>query len=358
MILSLDTLRRLRSTPTILLDGCFGPLHAGHVAYLQSARRLFPQYRVVVAVAPDDTIREKGRAPLLTAESRAAVVGAIAGVDDVFVHHMSIDQVIALLRPQIYVKGKDWEGKLPEAITAACALFSVPVVYLDTVTDSSSDRLRRWALADAERGLDALEAFCSTQTPASVPWQPVTDYSFEARKAIEGPHADIIAREFAGCSVLDYGCGPGHLLRLLRERGMNAAGYEPHEAVRKTADPVLRRSIKQWLSGPGDDDYRDSDFADLVVCREVLEHVPVVEIARVVASLFEHAKKYVYITTRFTDRGVFDAATDLNTDPTHITCLSQPLIRALCVLNGGRRRRDLEEKLDHLKKGRVLVYEV
>jgi hypothetical protein len=55
---------------------------------------------------------------------------------------------------------------------------------------------------------------------------------------------------------------------------------------------------------------------------------------------------------------VFDAATDFETDPTHISLLTQPFLRSLCVLNGGKRRRDLETRLDHQNKGRCLVYEV
>jgi hypothetical protein len=38
--------------------------------------------------------------------------------------------------------------------------------------------------------------------------------------------------------------------------------------------------------------------------------------------------------------------------------LSQPFLRSLCVLNGGRRNRALESRLDHQGKGRVLVYAV
>jgi len=55
---------------------------------------------------------------------------------------------------------------------------------------------------------------------------------------------------------------------------------------------------------------------------------------------------------------VFDCQTKDDLDPTHISMLSQPFLRSICVLNGGRRREDLEAKLDHQHKGRVLVYEV
>jgi hypothetical protein len=70
------------------------------------------------------------------------------------------------------------------------------------------------------------------------------------------------------------------------------------------------------------------------------------------------ARKFIYVTTRFHDGAVFDAVTDFETDPTHVSVLTQAFLRSLCVLNGGKRRRDLEIKLDHQNKGRCLVYEV
>ena len=98
--------------------------------------------------------------------------------------------------------------------------------------------------------------------------------------------------------------------------------------------------------------------ADVVICREVLEHVNVTQVARTIYDLFRIARKFVYITTRFSAASVFDCQTEFDVDPTHISLLSQPYLRSMCVLNGGTRRRDLEQKLDWQNKGRVLVYEV
>ncbi len=348
-MLSVDDLRWYREAKTILLDGCFDPIHPGHLAYLTDAVRLFPGHLVMVAVASDDDIRAKGREPLFDQRTRAKVLEGLKAVDLVVLKDRPMEQILGKLKPQVYIKGNEWEGKLPPEQVAACSLYDIHVVYMDTARDSSTARLRSWALREADASCDRLEAFCSKQTPASVPWKPVTDYSFEARKAIEGPHAELIREAFQPEQVVDAGCGPGHLVRMLREWGIPAYGLDLHppDADFCYYGNLCSDRLDTWL-------YR----SDLVINRECLEHLTVTDIGKAVRNLFRLSSKYVYITTRFSQAGVFDAATEFDVDPTHITCLSQPFLRSLCVLNGGMRRRDLERKLDWQKKGRVLVYEV
>ena len=52
-----------------------------------------------------------------------------------------------------------------------------------------------------------------------------------------------------------------------------------------------------------------------------------------------------------------DVDTSDKLDPTHITMMHQAFLRALFVLEGFRRRADLEAAMDWKKLGRVLVYE-
>jgi hypothetical protein len=99
-------------------------------------------------------------------------------------------------------------------------------------------------------------------------------------------------------------------------------------------------------------------MSDLVICREVLEHVPVAGVAEIVRKLCGLSNRYVYVTTRFSKgphRLDVDGSDGL--DPTHITMLNQDLLRMLFTLEGFRRRADLERELDHRELGRVLVYE-
>lgn len=192
--------------------------------------------------------------------------------------------------------------------------------------------------------LDAFEQWVSTQKPAEKAWEPVTDYSWEARKEIEGPHAQLIKEAFAPGLVLDYGCGFGHLVRLLNEAGVPAVGWDP------------------YYGGSLPDEYQGALLNaahGLVICREVLEHLTVRDLAIAVRNLVKLSSQYVYVTTRFTAKPhLLDFDTSDNLDPTHITMLNQDLLRLLFVLEGCTRRADLEAKLDWRKLGRCLVYQV
>ncbi len=202
------------------------------------------------------------------------------------------------------------------------------------------------------KALDQFEHLCRTQQPASTPWQPVTDYSFETRKAIEGPHADLILKTFVPHRVLDYGCGYGHLLRLLHERltlyQHTFYGYEPSSTLLHEA----QRHIDAF-------DLVPSGQFDLVICREVLEHLTVREIRQAVQVLCEKSSRYIYITARFAESPAhfLDVQTSDNLDPSHMTLLNQSLLRALLIMEGFIRKPDFEAQLDWNHQGRVLIYE-
>ena len=363
MILSVPDLAAYATKGVILLDGSFDPLHAGHLQYFQAAASAFPNHLRVVAIASDEDIRAKGREPLLDQLTRATVVDGLKGVDAVVLKDWPTQDLIAVLQPRAYVKGMDWEDALPQEQIDACALHGVQMRFLNTVTDSSTARLRAWALKDADQSLDRLQAVIASQGEVNPDrfdtayfqgdWRADGNaYTYEKRKQAEGRHPKIVKEVFEGLTVLDVGCGPGYFVRMLREVGMDAGGIDPSpDAVALSngfADRVVRGDVAQF----------PSKMTHVAICREVLEHVPVADIPGMVCDLFRVARRFVYVTTRFSTDAVFDCQTSDDLDPTHISMLSQPFLRALCVLNGGTRRRDLESKLDHVKKGRCLVYEV
>lgn len=196
------------------------------------------------------------------------------------------------------------------------------------------------------RALARFEQIVQAQRPAEQPWQPVTDYSFEARVGVEAPHADRIVSAFHPTLVYDMGCGPGHLRRLLEARGVVALGFDKH--------PHGDAAECDLAAGP-----IRADRADLVICREVLEHLTIREVARAARNLCALSSRFVYVTTRFAKDPdhllAVDTSDDL--DPTHISMLHQDLLRVLFVLEGFTRRADLETRMDWQQKGRVLVYE-
>lgn len=122
----------------ILADGCFDCLHIGHVRYLQSCATLGSP--LFVRIAPDEAIVAKGRRPFQTQHERVVMVNAIGVVDLAFAGG-TLEDAILDWKPAILAKGKDWEGKLPESVLAACQQKGTRIVYTDTLGKTSTERL-------------------------------------------------------------------------------------------------------------------------------------------------------------------------------------------------------------------------
>jgi D-beta-D-heptose 7-phosphate kinase/D-beta-D-heptose 1-phosphate adenosyltransferase len=100
---------RRRGERIVLTNGCFDILHAGHVRYLEEARRLGD--RLVVAVNDDASVeRLKGPGrPVNTLAHRMAVLQALASVDWVVPFSEDTpERLICALGPDMLVKGGDY----------------------------------------------------------------------------------------------------------------------------------------------------------------------------------------------------------------------------------------------------------
>ncbi|PWU53467.1 D-beta-D-heptose 1-phosphate adenosyltransferase [Micromonospora globispora] len=104
----------------VATGGCFDILHAGHVATLQAARRLGDC--LIICLNSDRSVRGlKGpERPVNPEADRARLLAALDCVDAVVVFdEPTPHQVLARLRPDVWVKGGDYAGdggpELPEA---------------------------------------------------------------------------------------------------------------------------------------------------------------------------------------------------------------------------------------------------
>jgi SAM-dependent methyltransferase len=181
-------------------------------------------------------------------------------------------------------------------------------------------------------------------------------YDLETRRRIEDRNPQLIADVFAPRRVLDVGCGPGFLMTFLHELGIEVQGIDFSPSSLTLAPPAVRDRI---VIAPVTELPVQAASYDLVICREVLEHLTVLQVRRAVAEMCRTSGQFVYVTTRFhpDPRTLLDLTTDFETDPTHITLLTKDFVRTLFVLEGFRRRADFEERMDWGGKGRVLVYE-
>ncbi|MGE0592530.1 MAG: class I SAM-dependent methyltransferase [Vicinamibacterales bacterium] len=182
-------------------------------------------------------------------------------------------------------------------------------------------------------------------------------YDLETRRQIEARNPALIKEVFEPASVLDLGCGPGALMHLLWELGLDVEGIDFAESSRGLATPEVRDRIT--VGSVTDATLKPANSYELVVCREVLEHLTVLEVRQAVANMVRMTSKFIYVTTRFhpAPASLLDFTTQFDVDPTHITLLNKDLLRLLFVLEGCRSRPDLEARMDWGGKGRVLVLE-
>lgn len=114
--LEVAELTRARGGRLIATGGCFDLLHAGHVSLLRRARALGDA--LVVCVNSDASVRRlKGETrPVVGVRDRVEVLRALGCVDAVLVFEEDTPAAaIERLRPDVWVKGGDYDGRdLPE----------------------------------------------------------------------------------------------------------------------------------------------------------------------------------------------------------------------------------------------------
>ncbi len=93
----------------VVTNGCFDLLHAGHVSYLETARKLGDL--LLVGLNGDESVHQlkgEGR-PVNAEQDRAAVLAALESVSGVCIFtDRSANGFLAVCRPDVYVKGGDY----------------------------------------------------------------------------------------------------------------------------------------------------------------------------------------------------------------------------------------------------------
>lgn len=95
---------------TVFSNGCFDILHAGHVDYLEKARKKGDH--LIVGLNTDESVsRIKGNdRPIVDEISRSRILAALQFVDIVVLFNEDTPlALIELLNPDILVKGKDYD---------------------------------------------------------------------------------------------------------------------------------------------------------------------------------------------------------------------------------------------------------
>lgn len=101
----------------VFTNGCFDILHAGHVRYLQAAKKMGDY--LIIGLNTDESVKKlKGQSrPINKQEDRAEVLMALKAVDYVVMFgEPTAENLLKKVLPDIYVKGGDYTVQtLPEA---------------------------------------------------------------------------------------------------------------------------------------------------------------------------------------------------------------------------------------------------
>ena len=96
----------------VFTNGCFDILHIGHVKYLEKAKK-FGDILILGLNSDDSTHRLKGiNRPINTQDDRAYILASLEVVDYVVIFNEDTPlDLIKLIKPDVLVKGGDYEGK-------------------------------------------------------------------------------------------------------------------------------------------------------------------------------------------------------------------------------------------------------
>jgi len=124
----------------VLSNGCFDPLHPGHVEHLRAARDLGDF--MIVALTVDEFVNKGPKRPYLIWAERALMLSELRCVDQV---EPSINAWTAIrtFRPQVFAKGEDWRGRLPAETLEACAAVGAEIAFTKTPRFGTSELVRR-----------------------------------------------------------------------------------------------------------------------------------------------------------------------------------------------------------------------
>lgn len=124
----------------VLANGCFDPLHYGHVLHLEEAAK----WGLLYVSITDDAHVDKGPGrPVFTAEERAHMVRSLECVHGVLIVPAVADALL-MLRPDIFVKGSEYKGKILSAHMDLCEELGVDIRFTNTKKYSSTALLRHY----------------------------------------------------------------------------------------------------------------------------------------------------------------------------------------------------------------------
>jgi len=124
----------------VLANGCYDPLHPGHVTHLEEAAEFGSH--LIVSLTLDEFVHKGPKRPYLKWAERALMLRALRCVDLV-VPSRNAWEAIREQKPNVFVKGGDWEGRLPLQTIEACNEVGAEIRFTKSQRFGTAEMVRR-----------------------------------------------------------------------------------------------------------------------------------------------------------------------------------------------------------------------
>ncbi len=129
----------------VLTTGVFDLLHPGHLHHLIESRRIGDM--LIVAVTADGHVNKGEQRPVFNVDERMAMLRAFRFVDSVMCNDWPTpENMIRYVRPNVYTKGSEYEGRLLAVEMAALTDCGANIVFTGAKLFNSSDWVRKCEL--------------------------------------------------------------------------------------------------------------------------------------------------------------------------------------------------------------------
>jgi len=267
-----DEARSSRQT-LVHCHGCFDIVHPGHVRYLEFAKRQGDL--LVVSLTGDSQISKGAQRPYIPQELRAENLAALEVVDLVYIDpHLTAGQLLSRLRPDIYVKGREYEQSRDPSFTAEKAIvtsYGGRVVFSSGEVVFSSSKLIESLNQDPLLEMERLSMICRRHQIDGPSCESLLSSMAEVTVLVVG---DVILDRYVHCDATDLASEAAmmSLNRLEEQQYVGGAGIVARHLAglgAKTyllstdADDKASRQVRDILDG-------DNIQTQFITCRSGL----------------------------------------------------------------------------------------
>lgn len=125
----------------VLCVGVFDIFHVGHLYHLQAAKRMGDA--LFVGVTRDVFVNKGPKRPVFNVEQRAAILQALAIVDQVLHVNGSLD-ALRRVKPHFFVLGSEYRGKVNRDDQAYCDEYGIEIAFTGGPVYSSTELLHHY----------------------------------------------------------------------------------------------------------------------------------------------------------------------------------------------------------------------